>query len=148
MALIASIMLVSCGGGGATSSSSAPPSTARTTSTSASTSAGSGVVTTGPVHAQLHGADHAPVQGRAWAYSVRVADSSGHPLSGLVEIQFVFGDQVVGRDTPRVHPVRAGRWQDRIVFPPAAVGQPLTFRAVVHTDAGSVTLDWPIRVTA
>ena len=79
---------------------------------------------------------------------MRVADAAGRPLSGSVEIEFVYGDQVVGHDTPRTHPVTRGRWHDRIVFPPASVGQPLTFRAVVHTSAGNATVDWPIKVTA
>lgn len=153
VAVVASITLVGCGSGGQTSTSapsagSATSSTATSTSVPASPSGGSAVVTAGPVRGRLRGADHTPVQGRNWAYAVEVTDAGGHPLSGTVEIQFVFGDQVVGRDQPRFHPVRGGRWHDRIVFPPAAVGQPLTFRAVVHTPAGVITLDWPIRVTA
>jgi hypothetical protein len=27
-----------------------------------------------------------------------------------------------------------------------AVGYPLTFRAAVHTSAGSINLDWPVTV--
>jgi hypothetical protein len=77
---------------------------------------------------------------------VRVTDASGHPLSGTVEIEFVFGGQVVGRDTPPTHPIKHGRWQDKLKFPPTAVGEPLTFRAVVHAQPGTVTLDWPITV--
>ena len=75
------------------------------------------------------------------------ADATGHPLSGTVEIEFVYGGQVVGRDTPPSHPVRSGRWQDKLTFPAAAVGMPLSFRAVVHTAQGSITLDWPVTVT-
>ncbi len=142
--LVLSVAVAGCGGGGRASS------TPGTTSTSTMTAArgGSSSVSTGPVHANLAAADHAPRQGKEWAYRVRVTDASGRPMSGTVEIQFVFGDQVVGRDTPRIHPVTHGTWHDRIVYPPASVGQPLRFRAVVHTSRGSVTLDWPIRVTA
>jgi hypothetical protein len=71
-----------------------------------------------------------------------VSDAAGHPLSGTVEIEFV----VVGRDTPSSHPVANGRWRDTMTFPADAVGHPLTFRAVVHTRGGSITLDWPITV--
>ncbi len=142
VALVVSVAIVGCGGGGHASSSSS------TTTTTAATSTGVGAsVLTGPVRARLRGESLHPVQGHRWAYSVHVSDAAGRPLSGTVEIEFVFGDQVVGRDTPPSHPVTRGSWHDRIVFPPAAVGQPLTFRAVVHTARGSVTLDWPIRVT-
>ena len=141
-ALVACVALVGCGGRAHSSSS------ATSTSTTAARTGGSAEVATGPVRASLRAAGHAPVQGRNWAYSVRVSDAAGRPLSGSVEIQFVFGGQIVGRDTPRIHPVIRGSWHDRIVFPPASVGQPLVVRAVVHTAHGSVTLDWPIKVTA
>ena len=65
---------------------------------------------------------------------------------GTVDIQFAFGGQVVGRDTPPTHPVVNGRWHDTLKFPAAAVGMPLTFQAVVHTRLGSITLDWPVTV--
>ncbi len=75
-----------------------------------------------------------------------MTDAAGRGLSGSVEIQFVYGDQVVGRDTPPTHPVADGRWHDRVTFPAAAIGMPLTFRSVVHTSAGTITLDWPVKV--
>jgi hypothetical protein len=81
-----------------------------------------------------------------WSYSVRVTDAAGNPLSGTVDVEFVFGGQVVGRDTPPTHPVTNGRWHDTLKFPAAAVGMPLTFQTVVHTRLGSITLDWPITV--
>ncbi len=137
VALVMSVAVLGCGGGGGASSSSSPSST----TSSASRTGGSASVVTGPVRASLRAESHAPVQGRNWAYAVRVSDATGAPLSGSVDIQFVFGGQVVGRDTPPTHPVRRGAWHDRVVFPPASVGQPLTFRAVVHTSRGSVTLD-------
>ena len=70
----------------------------------------------------------------------------GQPLSGTVDIEFVFGGQVVGRDTPPTHTVVNGGWHDTLKFPATAVGMPLTFRAVVHTRLASVTLDWPVTV--
>lgn len=142
--LVVSVAIAGCGGGG--HASSTPASTS--TTTAAAHSGGSSAVSTGPVRADLAAANHAPRQGKEWPYRVRVSDAAGRPLSGTVEIQFVFGGQVVGRDTPRIHPVTHGTWHDRVMFPPASVGQPLIFRAVVHTAQGSVTLDWPIKVTA
>lgn len=111
-----------------------------------STTSGRSAVTAGPLHAVLHGANHAPKLGRPWSYSMTVTDAVGHPLSGTVDIVFTFGGQVVGHDTPPTHPVRNGTWHDTLTFPAAAVGQQLMFRAVVHASLGSVTLDWPIVV--
>jgi hypothetical protein len=102
---------------------------------------------TGPVRATLHATNHTPKVGKNWPYSVHVTDASGHPLSGSVEIQFSFGGQVVGRDRPPVHPLKNGQWHDFLQFPPQAVGVPLSFQAVVHTSAGSVTLSWPVTVS-
>jgi hypothetical protein len=73
-------------------------------------------------------------------------DASGRPLSGTVDIEFAFGGQVVGRDTPPTHPVRNGRWQDNLKFPGAAIDQPLALLAVIHTRLGSITLNWPVTV--
>jgi hypothetical protein len=103
-------------------------------------------VSTGPVHGTLRGENHAPRINKDWSYSLRVTDASGHPLSGKVDIEFVFGGQVVGRDTPPTHPVINGRWHDKLKFPAAAVGMPLTFQAVVHARLGSITLNWPVTV--
>jgi hypothetical protein len=61
-----------------------------------------------------------------------------------VDIEFVFGGVVVGRDSPPTHPVKTGSWRDTVTLPADAAGQPLTFRAVVHTSRGSITLGWPI----
>ncbi len=94
----------------------------------------------------LHGANHAPAANKKWPYSLTVTDAAGKPLSGTVDIEFLFAGQVVGHDTPPTHAVKDGHWHDRLTFPPAAVGQPLTFRAVVHTQQGSITLDWPVTV--
>jgi hypothetical protein len=75
-----------------------------------------------------------------------VTNAAGQPLSGTVGIQFSFGGAVVGHDTPPVHPLRNGHWSDNLQFPATAVGYPLTFQAVVHTTAGSITLNWPVSV--
>jgi hypothetical protein len=77
---------------------------------------------------------------------VVVTDASGHPLSGTVDPEFVFGEQVVGHATPATAPLKNGRWSDNLQFPAQAVGQPLTFQVVAHTRLGSITLDWPVTV--
>jgi hypothetical protein len=150
-----SIGVAGCGGGGSKSSSTISSTTtsatvARTESSSTTTtSSGQGVasVHTGPVRGTLTGQNHAPKANQNWSYSVTVADASGHPLNGTVDIEFAFGGQVVGHDTPPTHPVVDGRWHDTLTFPAQAVGEPLSVQAVVHTRLGSITLDWPIEVT-
>ncbi len=98
------------------------------------------------MHGRLTAENHAPAANKDWRYSLTVTDAAGRPLSGTVDIEFVFGGMVVGHDTPPTHPVTNGRWHDTLRFPADAVGEPLTFRAVVHTRLGSITLDWPIMV--
>jgi hypothetical protein len=105
-------------------------------------------VSSGPVRGSLRAKGHSPRAGRPWSYAVHVTDAAGHPLAGTVDIEFLFEGQVVGRDTPPTHAVRNGLWQDKLTFPTPAIGEPLTFRAVVHTRLGSITLDWPVRVKA
>jgi hypothetical protein len=104
-------------------------------------------VRTGPVRATLVAENHAPKVKVPWTYSVTVTDAAGHPLTGTVDVQFVYGGQVVGRDTPPTHPFKNGHWHDNLEFPAQATGIPLTFQTVVHTKLGSVALDWPVTVT-
>ena len=150
-----SFSIAACGSGSKTSSSgaqAAPPTTQTPTTASTHAIATSGstaavaAVTSGPVRATLRGADHTPVVKRNWPFSVTVTDAAGHPLSGTLDVQFVYGGQVVGRDTPPTHRLTNGRWHENLQFPSAAVGIPLTFQVVAHTSPGTVTLDWPVRV--
>jgi hypothetical protein len=98
------------------------------------------------MHATLHGENHAPTVKQPWYYSVLATDASGHPLAGTVDTEFVFGGQIVGRETPPTHPLTDGRLNDNVTFPAQSVGVSLTFQVVVHTTLGSVTLDWPVKV--
>ncbi len=153
-AALLSLSVGACGGGGSkpvatTTSATSTAAQSQAAQSQAAQFQGAGAaVATGPVRGTLFAGDHSPKVNTPWRYSVRVTDAAGKALAGTVEIQFVYGDQVVGRDTPPTHPVTGGRWQDRVTFPAAAVGTQLTFRAVVHTPMGTITLDWPIKVTA
>jgi hypothetical protein len=146
---ILSVGMCACGGNTSNSRSS---STSAASSTSAPSAApaghggGASSVSSGPVHGSLQAKNHAPQVDKPWSYAVRVTNAAGQPLSGTVDIQFVFGGQVVGRDTPPTHPVKNGTWHDSLTFPPPAIGMALTFRAVVRTALGSVILDWPVTV--
>jgi len=136
-----------CGGRSRTTATTAGtgPTTSTTTATQTTTRPTSSV-TTGPVQGKLTADNHSPVVKKDWHYSLIVTNASGHPLSGTVDIEFVFGGVVVGHDSPPTHPVTNGRWHDALQFPADSVGEPLIFQAVVHTSRGSITLDWPITV--
>ncbi|HZE03623.1 MAG TPA: hypothetical protein VE127_00270 [Solirubrobacteraceae bacterium] len=84
--------------------------------------------------------------GKPWPFTVTARSADGRPLSGRVEIEFTFGGQVVGTDTPPVHPIRHGRWHETLTFPTEAADRQLDVQAVVHTSQGSATLDWPVVV--
>jgi len=88
---------------------------------------------------------HSPRVNAAWPYSLRVSDSSGRPLAGVVDIQFTFAGQVVGHDVPPSHRF-VGRWHDILRWPARSVGYPLAFEAVVHTAQGTQTIDYPVHV--
>jgi hypothetical protein len=100
----------------------------------------------GPLHASFTAQDHAPVINQPWPYTVTATDGRGQPLSGTVNVEFLFGGQVVGRDTPATRPITNGRWHDNLKFPPPSLGIPLIVRAIVHTQVGSATFNWPVKV--
>jgi hypothetical protein len=134
-----------CGGKPKTTTTKTRTASTTTTTTTTTTTPASSV-SIGPVHGRLTAENHAPVVNKDWRYSLTATDAAGHPLSGTVDMEFVFNGVVVGRDTPPTHPVTNGHWHDTLRFPADAVGKALTFRAVVHTHLGSITLDWPITV--
>ena len=103
-------------------------------------------MTSGPVRATLKGINHSPRAGKNWYYTLRVSGASGHPLTGTVDVRFVLGELVVGHDTPRVHRLRNGVLHEELTFPAEAIGHGIALQTVVHTSAGSVTLNWPVNV--
>lgn len=101
--------------------------------------------TSGGVHASLHAVNHTPKIGTLWNYQVLVTDASGHALSGTTLTEYVFMGTVVGRESPPKHRLKNGRLSDNITYPARSAGVPLTMRVVVHTPAGTVTLNWPVK---
>jgi hypothetical protein len=135
--------LAACGGSATTTRSTSSAGATASSPPSGPTP----VVSAGPVRGRLVGANHSPKIKHNWPYAVSVTDAAGHPLAGTVTIEFTFGGQVVGRDTPPTHQLKNGGWRDNLRFPPAALGEPIDLQAVVHTHLGSVTLDWPVMAT-
>jgi hypothetical protein len=85
---------------------------------------------------------HAPRANRPWPVRFAVTDA-GKPVRASVRYQFLLGGQVVAR---RSHYRFTGRFADTIVWPPSAVGYPLTFRAVVTAAGHTLNLDYPVTV--
>ncbi|MGN6170215.1 MAG: hypothetical protein ACTHQQ_18895 [Solirubrobacteraceae bacterium] len=148
--VVAGLTAAGCGGSKSKHHATTAPATTSTSRTTGSASAGEAttpMVTSGPVHASLHGANHAPIVGTHWAYTVHVTDASGKPLSGRVRTDFAFAGTVVGHEAPPIHRLKDGVLHDTITFPSSAVGHPITLVAVIHTTAGSVALGWPVTAT-
>jgi hypothetical protein len=148
---VALLLGASACGGAKSKTTKSSTSTAASTAAPASanpTTATTPTATSGPVRVTLHGANHAPVAGKNWTYTVRVADAAGKPLAGTVETDFVFaGLGVVGKETPAVHKLKNGLLTDTLQFPTDAVGHPITLVTVVRTRAGSVAVGWPVNVS-
>jgi hypothetical protein len=148
-AVIAALLPLAVAGCGATSQPSsqpakAPATTATTTAASRAAVTGGRLVSAGALRATLSGENHTPRVNRSWRYAVTVTNATGRPLSGTVAIEFLFGGQIVAHDKPPTHPIANGLWQSTLKLPVAALGYPLTVRAIAHTPAGSITVDWPI----
>jgi hypothetical protein len=162
--LTAVLLLAGCGG--SSSGKFTPTSTAnsaqRTTGTStqqvssgastvprpsASPSAGApGTVTgsSGAVTATLHAGTHHPRVQRPWPIRFTVT-SGGRPARASVNYEYLLGSQVVAH---RSHYTFTGHFADVFKWPAAAVGYPLTFRAVIVSDGATINLDYGVQVTA
>jgi len=100
----------------------------------------------GPVHGTLRGMNHHPKVGKNWTYTVTATDANGRKLSGTETTEYVYGGEVVGHENPTNVHFRNGYYRDTIQFPATAVGYPLSVRVVIHTNRGSITLDWAVTV--
>jgi len=50
-----------------------------------------------PTAALASAENHAPKVNQPWSYALRGTDAGDHPLSGRVDIEFGFGQSIVGR---------------------------------------------------
>lgn len=141
-AVVLAVAVSACGGGSKSSSST----TSSSASSSSSASRGGSSAAGAKFHVVLIGQDHVPVATKVWHYTVRVTSPTGKPLAGTVDTEFAFGGQVVGHESPPSHPLKNGVLKDFVEWPKQAIGQPLALQVVVHTSAGSQTLDWPVSV--
>jgi hypothetical protein len=156
-AVTAVLVLAACGGSSAKHSGGGNATASNTrsaaTQTRPSTSPCRGLTRTGTtpakanaIHASIRGQNHTPTVGKPWSYLVTVTDAAGKPLSGSVSIEFLFGGQVVGHDTPPTHPLTRGHLRATLTFPARSIGIPLDVGALIRTHQGSAKLTWPVKV--
>jgi hypothetical protein len=112
-----------------------------------SSSAGAAGTVTGSsdgVTATLHAGTHHPRVERPWPIRFTVS-SGGRAARAGVSYEYLFGGQVVAH---RSHYTFTGHFSDVFKWPSAAVGYPLTFRAVIVSGRATIDLDYPVQVIA
>jgi hypothetical protein len=145
LAAVLSLAVAGCG------DSRPTPRPTRSSTTTATTptllpATGARSVSTGALRAALDAENHTPKVNQPWPYSLRVTNTSRQPMAGTVAVEFLLAGQIVSYDKPPTHRITNGLWQSTLKFPATAIGYPLTLRAIAHTSAGSITLDWRITV--
>jgi hypothetical protein len=94
------------------------------------------------VTATLRASTHNPRVNAQWPIRFTVT-RAGRPAHASVSYEYLLGTQVVAR---RSHYTFTGRFSDVFVWPSAAVGYPLTFRAVIVSEGVTLDLDYPVQV--
>jgi hypothetical protein len=91
----------------------------------------------------MHAGTHHPRVGRPWPVRFTVTSTRG-PQTASVSYQYLYGGRVVAH---RSHYEFVGHFSDTFIWPAAAVGYPLTFRAIVVSGSTTINLDYPVQVT-
>jgi hypothetical protein len=108
-------------------------------------STASAAVARGDFTAKLRTSGHAPTARSYWPISLRVTRGS-IKLNGNVDYEFFSDGQLVSRR--HGHVFTEGAFNDRLCFPPLAIGHPLKLGIVVTTRYGTSTLFWTVNVTS
>jgi hypothetical protein len=95
--------------------------------------------------ALLHAPNHSPVENKKWWITVDVT-SGTQKLSGDVSYRFLYAGTIVSHQPG--HKFKNGLYKDWLLFPPAAVGKPLTLQVVVTTKYGTKYLPWTVKTVA
>jgi hypothetical protein len=137
--LLATLALAACGG---SSTKPAPASRAGTSKAAGVGAPGIVTVTRDGLTASMHPQSRHPVVERPWPISFTVT-RSGRPARASVSYEYLLDEQVVAR---RDHYAFDGHFADVFKWPAAAVGYPLTFRAVIQAAGTVIDLDYPVQV--
>jgi hypothetical protein len=124
--------------------STSVPSVPRASTSSSASAPGAVTGSSGAVTATLHAGTHHPRVQRPWPIHFTVT-SGGRPARASVNYEYLLGSQVVAH---RSHYTFTGHFADVFKWPAAAVGYPLTFRAVIVADGATIDLDYAVQVTA
>lgn len=132
-----------------TGSQSTPPDSHEASPSSREASPSSHEVSPGVVRASAQGVDvtmrasgHHPHVNRPWPVSFTVI-RAGRPARARVRYEYLFAGQVVAH---RSNYGFTGSFRDVFVWPPSALGYPLTFRAVVTAGKATLSLDYAVQV--
>jgi hypothetical protein len=96
----------------------------------------------GALTATLRAGTHHPRVNTHWPLRF-TASLAGRPVRASVSYEYLLGAQVVAH---RSHYTFTGRFSDVFTWPAAAVGYPLTFRAVIVSGGVTLDLDYPVQV--
>ncbi len=148
LALLAIGALALAGCGSSSSSSSSSAAAAPTTSTPATTTPkpsvpGAVTASSGALTATLIAGGHSPKVNVLWPIHVTALEN-GQPATATIVYEYLYGGAVVAH---RSHYTFTGHFKDTLRWPSAAVGYPLTFRAVITSGGAMVNLDYPVQVT-
>jgi hypothetical protein len=94
------------------------------------------------VKATMQVTTHTPRANKAWPIHFTVT-KAGKSVKATVTYEWLFGGQVVHRENPHSF---NGHLSETFQWPVAAVGQPLTFRAVVAVGKATMNLEYAVKV--
>lgn len=109
---------------------------ASATATSTVTKASLGVT------ASMQVGTHNPKVNKPWPLKFTVT-KGGKAVKASVSYEYLYGGKVVAK---RSHYTFTGHFSDTFLWPATAVGQPLTFRAVITSGKALIYLDYAIKV--
>jgi hypothetical protein len=99
----------------------------------------------GPLSATLLPSTHTPKVNVKWPITV-TATLSGKPAHATAVYEFLFGGTVVSTQYVKSnkHFSFTGHFSDKLLFPAASAGEPLTLRVVIKAAGHTVNLNWSI----
>jgi hypothetical protein len=128
--------------GTSTVTTSTQPKTSSLTASALSGAQRRVAASAGGVTATMRGSTHKPKVERPWPLYFTVT-RGGRPVKASLSYEYLFGGQVVAH---RDHYTFVGHFSDVFKWPPAAVGYPLTFRAVIVAEGARINLEYPVQV--
>jgi hypothetical protein len=110
------------------------------------------VASVAPFSVKIEAATHMPKANAKWPVRIVATSRSGEPVAGKLTMRILVGGTQVGTvDNGRVYRF-VGSWHEKsgheIAWPPAAVGEPVVFQAVVTVRGVTRKANYTINVRA